>query len=133
MGTPFKWVVDVPAGILRNHMLSQAIRKAAVEECIILPFVKTEPGFGKGKGDTLNLTRIAQLTEPADASLVENTAIPADSFVIDSFAVTIGEFGRSVPFTSFAKDLAHFDLENSIQDVLMTQMRKVLDTSAAVA
>src|SRR5207245_2529007 len=69
----------------------------------------------------------------ADASLVENTPIPADEFVIDHFAVTIGEFGRSVPFTSFAKDLAHFDLENSIQDVLMTQMRKVLDTSAAVA
>ncbi len=43
----FLWTVDVPAGVLRNHSLSDKIRFAAVAEAKFVQFCKPEPGFGK--------------------------------------------------------------------------------------
>ena len=43
------------------------------------------------------------------------------------------EIGRAVPFTSFAEDLAWYDIENSVQARLRDQMALGLDTKAALA
>jgi len=133
MAAPFDWTADVPSGVLKNHSLSKKIRREAIARTEILPFVKTEPGFGKGKGETHTITRVLQLDEPADASLVETDPIPEDELTINKVDITVEEIGRQVPFTDFAKQLLHFDLESTVQSALVDQQKLVLDTLAAGA
>jgi N4-gp56 family major capsid protein len=131
MAAPFKWTADVPAGVLKNSSLSKKIRREAIARCEVLPFVKTEPGFGKGEGESHTLTRILALAEPGDATLEEDTPIDEDEIDVEKVDITVTEYGRQVPFTSFARDLSTFDLENSVQAALVDQQKLVLDTLAA--
>ena len=48
-------------------------------------------------------------------------------------SITVTEVGRAVPYTSLSDDLTWYDLENSIQRVLMEQMALTLDTKASAA
>ena len=98
-----------------------------------MAFVKPVDGSGRKQGDTVTLTRIASITEPASANLTEGNRIPEDTYSISTTSVTVVEIGRSVPFTSFAEDLTFFDLENGIQRRLRDQMGLVMDTKAAAA
>lgn len=129
----FKWTFDAPAGVFKSHTLSSALRKAAIAECKFMQFVKPEPGYGKGKGDSITINRIANIAEPGDARLTEAQKIPEDDLTITTIGITVAEWGRSVPFTSFAKDLASLDLENAVQMKLRDQMKLSLDTGAATA
>lgn len=133
MAAPFTWTADVPAGVLKNHSLSKKIRREAVARCEVFPFVKAEPGYGKGKGETHTITRTLALDEPADPTLVETDPIPEDELVVQKVDITVDEIGRQVPFTDFAKQLLHFDLESSVQNALIDQQKLVLDTLAANA
>jgi len=127
----FTWTFDAPAGVFKSHTLSSALRKAAIAECKFLQFVKPEPGYGKGKGDTITISRISNIAEPTNGRIVEAMRIPEDDLTITTVAVTVNEWGRSVPFTSFAQDLASLDLENAVQVKLRDQMKLSLDTGAA--
>lgn len=127
------WTYDAPTGVYKNHTLSQQLRFAAIAETKFMPFAKPEEGYGKGKGESITITRVANIDEPTDGRISENQRIPEDELVLSTIAITVSEWGRAVPFTSLAKDLSSFDLENIIQRKLKDQMKLTMDSAAAAA
>lgn len=129
----FSWSFDAPSGVYKSHDMSAALRKAAIAETKFMQFVKPEPGYGKKQGDTITITRISNLSVPTSGKLTENVKMPEDTLTITTVAITVSEWGRSVPYTSFAEDLSMFDIENIVQRALKDQMKLVLDSAAATA
>lgn len=129
----FTWSFDAPSGVFKQHALSSLLRNAAIAETKFLQFVKPEPGYGKKMGENVTITRIANLTVPTSGKLVENVKIPEDALTITTVSITVSEWGRAVPFTSFAEDLMKFNLENIVQMKLKDQMKLVLDNACADA
>lgn len=129
----FRWTLDAPTGVFKSHAMSKRLYMAALENAVFMDFVQGVDGYGRKKGDTVTLTRIATISEPTSPDLTEGERIPEDSYSISTTSITVTEIGRSVPFTSFAEDLTFFDLDNGIQRRLRDQMRLSLDTKAATA
>lgn len=129
----FQWQFDAPTGVYKNHKLSAQLREASVAESKFMQFVKPEPGYGKKMGESINITRVSNITVPTDSTLNENVRIPEDEVVLSMQAITVAENGRSVPFTSFAEDLSHIDLRNAVQRQLRRQMTLSLDIAASTA
>lgn len=90
-------------------------------------------GFGRKQGENVTLTIVKNLTEPTSGKLVEGERIPEDAMTLSTVSITVSEYGRSVPYTSFSEDLTFFDVENQIQRTLRDQMKLTLDTAAATA
>lgn len=129
----FQWQFDAPSGTYKSHAMSKKIYEAAVADTKFADHIKPIDGFGKKKGETVTLTRIAEISEPTSAILIEGERIPEDSHTISTTSITVSEIGRSVPFTSLAEDLSFLDLENSVQAGLKRQMALTLDTIFATA
>ena len=129
----FTWTFDAPTGTYKNHALSSRLYEAAVENSMFMDHVRPVDGFGRNNGETVTLTRVANITEPTSAVLSESVRIPEDEFALSTQTITVQELGRSVPYTSLSQDLSRFDTENPIQRKLREQMRLVLDTLAAAA
>lgn len=127
------WTYDAPTGVYKNHTMSSKMREAAIAEAKFMQFVDPEPGYGKNKGESVTINRIANISEPTDGRLTENEKISEDTFSLSTVSITVSEWGRAVPFTSLAKDLGAFDLENKIQMKLRDQMKLVMDKAAAAA
>ena len=130
---PFTWNFDAPTGTYKSHAMSMKLYEAAMANSVFLDHVATAEGYGKGKGETVTLTRVRNIAEPASADLDEMMRIPEDEFDLSTKLITVKEIGRSVPYTSLSLDLSEFDLENPIQSKLREQMRMVLDTKASKA
>lgn len=129
----FTWTFDAPSGVYKSHEMSAALRKAAIAETKFMQFVKPEPGYGKKSGDTISITRISNLSVPTSGKLSENIKIPEDALTITTVAITVSEWGRSVPYSGLSEDLSMFDVENIVQRALKDQMKLVLDGAAASA
>ncbi len=129
----FLWSVDVASGVMRNHSLSEKIRFAAIGEAKIAQFCKTEPGFGKKKGDSHTITRIKNITVPSTGTVSEDNYIPIDTLSITSTTITVSEWGRGVEYSSLAEDLSHWDVNNAVQRKLKDQLKGTLDNAAAEA
>lgn len=128
----YTWTADVSAGILKNHILSAQLREASVVQSLFASFVDAEPGYGRNSGDTLNVTRISNITAPTSSLLSEGQPMSEDVFSFSTQSITVAENGRAVPFTSLAKDLLYFDLESKVQKMLMRQMKINFDRAAAI-
>lgn len=133
MATNYTWGSDHPTGVPKNHYLSAQIRDAAIASTLFVPFAKVEPGYGKQKGESVTIQRISNISVPTTGVLTEGVKIPEDSFSVTSKAITVSEFGRAVPYTSLANDLASFDLRNAVQRKLKDQMALILDNACAAA
>lgn len=129
----FQWQFDAPSGTYKQHALSSRLYGAALEDAKFMEHVGTVDGYGKNKGETVTLTRVANLSEPSSPVLDEGTRISEDSFSISTVNLTVQEIGRAVPYTSLSLDLSEFNLENPIQKKLKAQMTLALDTLAATA
>jgi N4-gp56 family major capsid protein len=129
----YTWTFDAPTGTYKSRALSERLYEAALQETIFMDHVKPIPAFGKRMGETVTLTRIKQLTEPTSAALSENERIPEDQLTINTTSITVKEWGRSVPFSSFSDDLSKFDIENATQNALKNQLKLYLDAAAAAA
>lgn len=129
----FTWTFDAPTGTYKNHTMSKRLWEASVVNSVFMDHVRPIEGFGRHSGESITLTRVANMTEPSNAALIEGVRIPEDDFVISTAQITVTEMGRAVPYTSLSMDLSEFDLENPIQRKLRDQMRLTLDTMAAVA
>jgi len=129
----FTWTFDASTGVFKNHDLSDRLRVAAIAETKFMQFVRPEPGYGKKMGESITITRVSNITVPTNGRLAENERIPEDEIVLTTIAVTVTEWGRSVPFTSLTQDLGIFDIENIIQRKLRDQMSLVMDNAAADA
>ena len=129
----FTWKFDAPSGTYKQHALSMKLYEAAVANSAFVDHARSAEGFGKGKGESITLTRVRNITEPISADLDELTRIPEDEFELTTKQIIVKELGRAVPYTSLSQDLSEYDLENPIQSALRDQMRLVLDTKAATA
>lgn len=129
----FTWTTDIPGGPLKNHALSNMLRQEALEDTQFMPFVSPEPNYGTGRGETVTITRIQNITEPTSSVLTEGVRISEDAWSLTTKAITVEEIGRAVPFTDLAKQLTFFDIQSEIQKNLSRQLSLVMDTLAAAA
>lgn len=129
----FSWTYSSPDGVYKNHTMSEQLRYAAIAETKFMQFVTPESGYGKKKGESVTITRIANFEVPEDGQLQELTQIPEDNLVMTTVAITVREWGRAVPYTELSTDLSEFNIENIIQRKLKDQMKLVMDDAASVA
>lgn len=129
----FIWQFDAPSGVYKSHEMSSSLRHAAIAETKFMQFCRPEEGYGKKQGEAITITRVSNLSVPTSGKIVEGVRIPEDDLVLSTVAITVSEWGRSVPYTSLADDLSVFDMENVIQRTLKDQMKLVMDNGAAAA
>lgn len=129
----FSWAYDAATGVYKNHQLSSDLRSAAIAECKFVQFCSPEAGYGKKVGESITIIRISNIAEPTSGQISEAERIPEDNLTMSSTAITVVEWGRSVPFTNLAEQLGKFDPESMVQKKLMEQMKLTLDTAAAAA
>ena len=125
------WQFDAPTGTYRNHALSSDIRREALADVQFMKFLRAEPGFGKGKGESLTITRIMAL--PRATPVLEQDRLPSGRPAIETKQVTVQEWGFKIPMTEFEKNLTSFDITNVFQSALRDQMSMTMDTMAADA
>src|SRR5580765_1006583 len=88
---------DVGGGVYKNFTLSDKLYEAAFEKAELINWVTpVDGGFGKSKGDTVNLFTVSGPAEPTSALLQENVRIPEDTITITGTAITVVEFGRAI-------------------------------------
>jgi len=127
------WEFDAPTGTYKSHTLSSKVRNAAIQTTKFMQFATPEPNFGKGKGETITITRFGVLAQPTSVVLTEGVKIPEDTLSITTTSFTVQEIGRAVPFTSLADDLSRFSLDTQVQKSLRDQLNIALDDLAATA
>lgn len=90
-----------------------------------------EPGYGRGRGDSITITRIKNIVEPTSAVINEGDRIPIDTYAQSSVTITVKDYGRGIEYQHKAELLAHYNIEDRIQRKLRQQLRLVLDTAGA--
>lgn len=129
----FTWTYDAPSGTYKNFDLSEKIRFAAIANTKFMQFCRPEAGYGRKKGESVTITRVANLAIPTNGQLVEGVPMSEDNLSMSSISITVTEWGRSVPYTSLSDDLSMYNMENIVQKSLRDQMSIVLDAAAASA
>lgn len=125
------WTFDAPSGTYKNHALSTDIRRQALAETQFMKFARAEPGYGKGKGESVTITRILAL--PLAGRVSETDRLPSGRPAIETKQVRVHQWGFKIPMTEFEKHLTHFDLMNVFQQALKDQIRLTMDKMVADA
>ncbi len=125
------WTFDAPTGVYKDHALSANIRRAAIADAQFMSFARPESGYGKGKGQSITITRVFPL--PKAARVAELDRLPSGRPLVDTKAITVSEWGFKIPMTEFEKNLTFFDITNQFQMCLRDQMKLTLDDMAADA
>jgi len=127
------WTFDSAVGVYKNHEISNNLLETSIADTIILPFTELVEGFGKGKGETVNIMHVKELPQPTDARLDEFTRVPIDKLVMGNRQLTVAEWGRGVEYSDLARQLGKFDPKTYLQKRLKRQMTGVVDSAAANA
>lgn len=125
------WVWDAPSGVYKNHALSKNIRKQAIADTQFMKFVKPEPGYGKGRGENITITRVLKL--PLANTVSEQDRLPSGRPAIQTKSLTVHEWGFKLEMTEFEKNLTHFDITNTYQKLLRDQISLTMDKMVADA
>jgi hypothetical protein len=129
----FTWTADIPAGVLKNNALSKKLSKAAIADAVFYDFTRKESGYGKGKGESITITKFKNLTVPTSAVIGETDKVPIDTFAAAKTDITVEQLARGLEYTDLAQQLSFFDLENPLQRALKDQMSLVIDNLASAA
>ena len=62
------WTLDAPSGVYKDHALSSKIREAAIADAQFMRFLRPEPNFGKGRGQSVTITRVLPLARATRVS-----------------------------------------------------------------
>lgn len=125
------WVWSAPEGVYKDHALSANIRKEAIADVMFMRWLRPESGFGKGKGQSITITRILKL--PLAGKVSELDRLPSGQPAISTKSVQVSEWGFKLELTEFEKNLTHFDISNQYQRLLRDQMSLTMDKMAADA
>jgi N4-gp56 family major capsid protein len=125
------WSFDAPSGVYKDHTLSSKIREAAIADAQFMRFARPETGFGKGKGQSVTITKVFPLALAARVSELDR--LPSGRPAITTTSITVSEWGFKIPMTEFEKNLTHFDLTNQFQRALRDQMKLTMDDMVADA
>ena len=123
------WNFDAPSGTYKNHALSTDIRNAAVADSQFFRWISPEPGFGKGKGESITVTRTGNL--PLADRVSEQDLLPSGQVPKSTVSKAVSEWGYTVPMTELEQNLTFFNLRNDNQRALRDQMRLTLDKMTA--
>lgn len=125
------WKYDAPSGTYRNHALSTNIRKQAIADAKFMPFARSEPGYGRKRGESVTIIRTLAL--PLAGRVGETDRLPSGRAAIESKQVTVSQWGFKIPMTELETDLSHFDLEAVQKDALRDQISLTCDKMVADA
>lgn len=125
------WAWDAPTGVYKDHALSQKIRMNAVQRMLLAQFVRPEPGFGKGKGQSITITRMLQLGRAS--RIEENDGIPVVNATISTKSVTVSMWGVKMELTEFEENLTYFNLRNRYQELLRNNIELTVEGMIAEA
>ena len=125
------WAWDAPTGVYKDHSLSQKIRMNAVQRMLLAQFVRPEPGFGKGKGQSITITRMLQLGRAS--RIEENDGIPVVNATISTKSVTVSMWGVKMELTEFEENLTFFNLRNRYQELLRNNIELTVEGMIAEA
>lgn len=134
MTTAMNWTFDAEVGVYKNRFLSNKLLELALAECKVVQFTHDFGiGFGKHKGEYVNIMHVKELPDPTSAQLDEFTRIPIDKLQFGNRVLRVVEFGRGVEYTNLSEQLGQFNPRNILQKALRRQMERALDTTAARA
>ena len=125
------WAYDAPTGVYKNHALSANIRREAVEDTLFMRFTRPEQGYGKGKGESVTITRILQL--PLATTVSETERLPVGRPVVETKSISVNEWGFAIEMNVFERNLTHFDIQNQFQMMLKDQLSLTMDKMVADA
>lgn len=125
------WIADSPSGVYRDHALSDKLRMDAYADTVLSQFVRPEPGYGRGQGQSLTITRIGRLARAGRVS--EQDRLPTVRPVVTTHAVSVSEWGNKIELTEFEEDLTHFSLQPQMETALREQMAITMDYMTATA
>lgn len=115
----------IPAGVLRNHALSERLRFSALAQTLMTRWVRPESDFGKRRGETYNVKRVQQLTAATRISELEN--VPAASPSISIVAVSVSLWGLKMEETEMLETLNEFNIRSMNQRLLRNNIRLTVD------
>jgi N4-gp56 family major capsid protein len=128
------WEFDSAVGVYKNNFMSNKLLVVSLAKCKVLPFTQDYGiGFGKNKGEYVNLMHIKELPDPTSAQLEEATRIHIDKLQFGNRVFRVTEYGRGVEYTNLAEQLGKFDPKSYLQKALSRQMERAMDTTAAKA
>lgn len=125
------WTYDAPSNTYKNHALSTQIRREAVADAQFMRFARSEPGYGKKKGESVTITRILKL--PLATEISEMDRLPSGRPAIETKQVQIKQWGFKIPVTEYEKHLTYFDIMDPFQAALRDQIRLTMDKMVADA
>jgi len=134
MATPMNWTFDADVGVYKNRYLSNKLLEQSLGKCKVMPFTHDFGiGFGKNKGEYVNLMHVKELPDPTSAQLEESNRIPIDKLQFGNRQFRVVEYGRGVEYTNLAEQLGQFNPRSILQKALRRQMERAMDTTAAKA
>ena len=104
------WVWSAPEGVYKNHALSSNIRKEAIADVRFMRFLRPEQGYGRGRGESVTITRILRL--PLAGRVSELDRLPVGTPAISTKSLQVSEWGFKLEMTEFETNLTPFDLTN---------------------
>jgi N4-gp56 family major capsid protein len=132
-GTAHDWTFDQDVGVYKNNVISNQLLTTSAAKLKVVPFTRPISGFGKQKGEIMNIMHIKELPDPTSAQLEEGGRIPIDKLKMGNRAIKVVEFGRGVEYTNLSEQLGKFNPRSYLQSALDRQMQRVMDTNAAYA
>lgn len=119
------WIADSPSGVYRDHALSEKLRMDAYADTVLSQFVRPEPGYGRGMGQSMTITRIGRLARAG--KVAEQDRLPVVRPAVTTHSVQVSEWGNKIELTEFEEDLTHFSLQPQMEDALRSQMSITMD------
>lgn len=120
------WETSGSGGYLANPRLSRSIRTAAQPMYKFRQFSRPEPGYGKGKGESILFNRVSNVVT-AGGPISEQNRIPETTITVSRSQVDVQEYGNSVPWTGKLETLSEFSVDNLVTVALRNDMARVLD------
>ncbi len=119
-------VWSTQSGYLFNPELNKKLQYSAQPRFRFRQFVDIKEAFGKGKGDSVNWDKVANVTAFGQ-KLVETSTMPETVQALTKGTLSVFEYGNSIPFTGKLEALSMFDIEGIVRKGLMDDMVKCID------
>src|SRR5919112_46483 len=92
------WTFAEDGGHFANPSLSSKLRYVNTSKYIFRQFTRPEPGFGKGRGESIDFDKVTMATT-LGGEIGEFQDIPETKFSIIKDTLTVTEWGNSIPWT----------------------------------
>ena len=124
------WTIAADGGYFANPPLSRKLRYFNNPRYIFRQFARTEPGFGKQRGQSIDFVKIS-MAETQGGEIGEFQDFPETKFSLIQDNLQVTEYGNSIPWTGKLETLSEFNPQQPVQKVILNDQNKVLDEKVA--